>query len=283
MSSSPSLVYLDSWHFSRLADRKIDSDKRWAQFDYLKQLANSGRVKFVYSAFHISEAAPLREDAVSQAVDRAMVLVDLCKRNALVSWEAVLGHEMNQLNARSLIPFEILAKNGDWFPDLGDVFSGFNPFQGGMANRAARRARPRQIRPSGIAHANADRKKLLSTIRDKYPMRGCDADTLLNFILGEATKCEATEAFMSCLRDPSWMMQWFESSYEQMNPIADLIRKPTRSMHANFCEMKDAVDRFIRARDERASFGESAQRPIRETAKLSDLISIDAAKTKFSD
>ena len=73
LHSAP-LVYLDSRDLSTLADRKSDPIQRATQIDALIDLAASEKVKFVYSAIHISEAAPVSENATGLAVDRAKIL-----------------------------------------------------------------------------------------------------------------------------------------------------------------------------------------------------------------
>ena len=278
-------MYLDSRDFSSLADSKVDANQRVAQMNALIRLAASGKAKFVYSAIHISEAAPVRESATDLAVDRAKVLVHLCGTNALVSPDQLIAHEVKQLNDRAHRTFNIMAKNGDWFPALGNVFSEIQPLRLGLTDRKARRARERQTMRNPAAQAHSD-GVILKRIREKYPMREDTAKVFLAFILGKASEGDAMDALLRTLRDPSYMMQWFESSHATLSPIFELVRRPAVEMHGALTELREAVEQFLRSKTEISNslneivseFGIAPPKLLAST----DLISRDWAMSRFT-
>ncbi|GAB3110324.1 hypothetical protein GCM10027288_24310 [Bordetella tumbae] len=70
----------------------------------------------------------------------------------------------------------------------------------------------------------------VSEIIDKYPMREQDALVLRKYLLGQATKSEAEIAFSESLRDPRWMMQWFDLHYDKMSTIQSWVRGDASKM-----------------------------------------------------
>lgn len=57
-------------------------------------------------------------------------------------------------------------------------------------------------------------------------MRENDALTLRNYVFGDATNQEVEEAFLSSLRDPRWMMKWFEKRSNELSPVIEWVRGP---------------------------------------------------------
>ena len=49
------------------------------------------------------------------------------------------------------------------------------------------------------------------------------------------------DALLGTLRDPSYMMQWFESSRATLSPIVELVRRPEVKLHDTLTKLCESV------------------------------------------
>ena len=70
-------------------------------------------------------------------------------------------------------------------------------------------------------------------------MRPEDARVLGRFVVGDATQAQASQAFENSLRDPRWMMLWFEKHHTQLTPFIEWTRSPAKPFIASLLEMAD--------------------------------------------
>jgi hypothetical protein len=103
--------------------------------------------------------------------------------------------------------------------------------------KALKRGKPRTGLQASIV-ANA-RTGSLAEIMEKYPMRQQDARILGRYVVGDATSKEAADAFVESLRDPRWMMRWFEKHHAQLSPFIEWTRAPASSMMNNLGQMAE--------------------------------------------
>jgi len=248
MAHAP-LVYLDSSDFSVLSSETRSSDHEALRRD-LVAMEKTGEVRFVFSGIHLMELAPVQTGfATRAAAARADLLVELCGRRALASFDRLWEMELGSLGRpASRVEISVVNEIGEWYPEWDDALIPPTPWsrlwQGiseetkaqGL-NRAARRkmmpklmrsGRPtRQGRQMLAEHANALEYDHLVRL---YPMREQDARTLAKYFIGQATARDAKDAFLESLRDPRWMIRWFVAHADTLSAFTDWIRKPGRDM-----------------------------------------------------
>jgi hypothetical protein len=123
--------------------------------------------------------------------------------------------------------------------------SNFMPRFDGLP-RDAKRKGERELFKNGKLRSSA-KQRILSKDREsfqalltQFPMRERDADVLLRYMIGDATKEEADNAFYASLRDPKWMAQWFRNQRDQMLPIINWLRAPAEKLHAAIAPLSEA-------------------------------------------
>lgn len=250
----PLKVYLDSSDFSSLSDPRQLARGLDSILQFLRQSINDGRIKCYYSATHICEMAPLQAAYADASQRRADLLVELCGRNAMVSQDVLFDAELSYALDSSAPRPQIIAPEGDWFPDgLEDISpTGMQQFGASLQesigdmnlNRKARRLADRKAFKRGkpraalrnAAVSNA-RYGSLAEMLQIYPMRPQDARVLSRYAVGDATPAEATAALRESLRDPHWMMLWFEKHHAKLTPFIDWVRSPAVEMKKNLDEM----------------------------------------------
>ena len=99
----PTLVYLDSCDYSALSKPQL-TESEAQHLATLKALKLSGKVLFVFSGAHISEMSPLDQQYSTAAVERTSLMVELCGRNTLISFDRLMKAELSRLVARSSQP-----------------------------------------------------------------------------------------------------------------------------------------------------------------------------------
>ncbi|MDM8193819.1 hypothetical protein EVS84_03670 [Pseudomonas koreensis] len=239
----PTLVYLDSCDYSALSKTKL-ADSEAQQLTTLKALKLSGEVLFVFSGAHISEMSPLDRQYSTAAVERINLMVELCGRNTLISFDRLMKAELSRLVTRSPQPVNALDKNGEWFPDMGSLISPLDDLdvagtlQQEMSKHALNR-KMRRVLKAGTTNKDgnfrSDMEKRFgqtdySELTNKVPMRPRDFTVLKNYVLGRATRGEANKAFLESLRDPSYMAQWFIHHHHQLGSIVEWVRRPARQL-----------------------------------------------------
>jgi hypothetical protein len=99
---------------------------------------------------------------------------------------------------------------------------------------------------------------VLSEMLELYPMRPQDMDVLVRYILGQASASEAEAAFLESLRDPRWMMRWFERHHAKLTPISELVRAPARTFVQDMGAVVDRGRKLAQLSTEARGDGPSA-------------------------
>jgi len=215
--------------------------------DGLLKAVNDGCIAVYFSGIHLSEMAPLDAAVAGAAERRATLLSKLCGLNALISLERVFTLELR--SALGLPPAQqsVHSSVGEWYPEGAAEIAPLTnadhrahvaeAIREAGVNRQLRRAAARRALKHGKVRAplmsvlaKGARESDLSELLSLYPMREQDARVIGRFAVGDATAAEATAAFESALRDPSWMMQWFSGHHAKLSPFIDWTRKPAESM-----------------------------------------------------
>lgn len=301
----PVRVYLDSSDYSDLSNPRKQTTETIAIRSRLQQWASSGAVEFWYSAAHITEMAPLDAKYADAAEARAGVLVSLCSTNALISFDRLFLAELRGLESRSGPPSDVYSKTGDWFPEISDVISPVSRLdyakvvQGASQelglNRQSRRHLKTHLLRAGQPRAGSrkafadlrDSATLLEEMLANYPMRPEDAEILRDYFFGKASAQQAETAFLHCLRDPRWMMQWFTLHSDALTPIIEWARGPARSMAVKLAAIGETVnasfERAAQLRDRARELGLDerlfAAHPFTEAQRAQEQFVSSTAKT----
>lgn len=263
MANLPLVVYLDSSDYSALSDPR----RRTAVLDKVRgellELAKSPFVVFAFSGAHLSEISPIEAKYAQAATARADLLVELCGRNAFISVDRLINAELARLADPHTLPAQVLSSNADWFPELDDFISPIewadtareidNAIKERGLNREQRRILKRQLFKSnqpkpvmrGWLADQADCGDWTDILR-LYPMRPEDAKILGRYMLGHATPEQAEMAFLESLRDPRWMMRWFAAHQDELTPITEWLRRPSRDMAQRMREIADTAQQLRR-------------------------------------
>lgn len=262
MSNRPIHVYLDSSDYSRLSNPNAQTESTIEIRNQLLEWSKSGQVKFLFSGILLLEMAPMEAVHTPLASLRADLLVDLCGRNALISFDRLLMLEFTSINIQRPSRESVRSSDADWFPDLGNIISPVNWAEAIQdvdsagkkhnLNRQQRRALKRKVfkknKPSKEAvraMLGDDLSKQLDEFLDLYPMRSSDAEILWKYVLGLTTKVEADRAFKESLRDPKWMMQWFAQHHDQMSPLIEWLRGPSKTLMAETKKMTEQATQIV--------------------------------------
>ncbi len=254
MAKSLITVYLDSSDYSTLSNPRQRTDRIDQLRITLMAMAQSNHVRFVFSGAHLSEMAPLDAKYALAATARADLLVDLCGRNALISFDRLIASEVAYLMMDDAPPVQAVSTDATWFPEFSEIFS---PVQWADVareidqtvrerglNRNQRQALKRQLFKANQPQprmrdwlANQDPTPNLSKILRVFPMRPQDAKVISRYVLGQATPKEAEDSFLESLRDPRWMMRWFATHHDKLTPVIEWLRGPSRDMATRMREM----------------------------------------------
>lgn len=243
----PIQVYLDSSDYSKLSDPSGVSDQLLSIKKRLLSWSKSGEVIFRFSAAHIIEMSPIESKAEHAAEARAEFLSELCGRNALISFDELMLAELNRYAVNDLeLKIDAYSDDGNWFPSTDEgIFSVLGEDRLSLSNlmprldglsRDAKRKAERELFKNGRLREDAKRRILaeagdaIQAILAQFPMRKHDANIFVRYMIGEATKAKADNAFYASLRDPSWMMQWFRNQRDSMMPIIEWLRAPAKKL-----------------------------------------------------
>ena len=241
-TSRPITVYLDSSDYSNMSHPNRSAGMERTR-NRLIELAHLPSVSFVFSGIHISEMAPLEAHYTESASARTDLLVTLCKRNALISFDRLVKAEINHLRYQNPTPVAAVTLDGTWFPDLGQIVTptqcidattevNEQALEMGM-NRKTRRllksktTKHGRFRPEVLESAGGID---LHAIVERYPMRQQDAEVLMQYVLGKVSAERADQAFLESLRDPSWMMRWFHEHHGRLGTVGNWVREPARKL-----------------------------------------------------
>ncbi|EJE52166.1 hypothetical protein PMI14_03144 [Acidovorax sp. CF316] len=241
-------VYLDSQDYSTLSSSRIEPAQEQIR-ERLREWSRSGAVRFVFSAFIVSEAAPTGPHANDFAIARGELLSNLCGENALLEGWLLLQEEARHLSSANDSPLSPLSPTGDFFPEIG--FDDPPSLEQSVLETAPNRAQRRKSFKNGVVRPQfrEQLRKLLSQtyveqVVTKYPMKLEYADTFARFALGETSREEASAALRASIRDPRWLMSWFAANPELAKPIMEMVRKPGREMGLKARELIQYRDSF---------------------------------------
>ena len=240
---SPLLVYLDSSDFSVLSDPRGVSPPLEAVRKQLEKWVDFGWVRCVFSTAHLCEMTPLNETSAAAAVARTDLLVRLCKRHCLISFDRLVRAELSKLQSGAHSRIAALSTAGEWYPDCEGVVPPMNwadlrtQVSAMARDRGYDRERRRRLdrllfkggRPTQVA-----RQLILTNdgplheFMSQYPMRDDCARTLYSYLMGTATREAAEQAYFESVRDPGWMMRWLARGGENTVKFAEILRKPGR-------------------------------------------------------
>ncbi|GFM81439.1 hypothetical protein PSCICN_21310 [Pseudomonas cichorii] len=266
-ASKPIVIYLDSSDYSTLTRPRLEPAQS-QQLATLRALKKRKDVMFVYSGAHIAEMSPLEEQYAGAGVTRTALMVELCGRTTMISYDRLMKAELVRLVERDPTPVCVLDTNGGWFPDMGSLMSPLDELDipGIMQeevgkhqmNRQARKILRKSISKKGGFSHNFE--KTISETLDftellkKVPMRKRDAAVLKRYVLGTATRAQADQAFLESLRDPTFMSQWFIHNHHQLGAVVEWVRKPAQQLLAS-CQhaLDDLNDQMVQlSKSERA-------------------------------
>lgn len=240
----PISVYLDSSDYSVLSDPGRAEREAPGVLEKLKRLRDDGRIEFFYSAAHLTEMAPMQPAYADAALRRGNLLVELCGTNCMVHNEILFRSEVSASLDLSNASSDLFDRTGKWFPDGLEMspiaaVDRLRSIQSTIteiippATRAQRRQVERKFVKGGklrpvisSAFARGAKEGDLTEILATYPMTPNAARVLARYVAGDATAADATAAFQSCLRDPRWMMQWFEKHHDELTPFVAWARGP---------------------------------------------------------
>lgn len=241
-------VYLDSQDYSTLSSFKLEPAQRQMR-DRLCEWSQAGVVRFVFSCYTVSEAAPTGPHANEFAIARGELLSQLCGQNALREASLLVTEEVKRLASESAQPINALSPTGDFFPEL--EFDDLQSLDEIALETITDRARRRKAFKNGVlkpqyrsAIQKTLRENYLQMVSSRYPMKPEYAETFARYSLGEASKAEASAALRASIRDPRWLMRWFASSPDLAEPIVEIVRKPGRDIGAKARALIDLRTRF---------------------------------------
>lgn len=241
-------VYLDSQDYSILSAFRLEPAQRQIR-DRLCEWSRAGVVRFVFSCYIVSEAAPTGSHANEFAIARGELLSQLCGQNALREASLLVTEEVERLASASAQPINALSPTGDFFPEL--EFDDPQSLDEIALETITDRARRRMAFKNGVlkpqyrsAIQRTLRENYVRMVTARYPMKPEYAETFARYSLGEASKAEASAALRASIRDPRWLMRWFASSPELAEPIVEIVRKPGREIGAKARELIDRRTRF---------------------------------------
>lgn len=224
----------------------------------LRAQISAGKIVCYFSGIHLSEMAPVESQHTNLAVKRAEILVELCGRNCMISFDRIIAAELRSACLGATDSPYPYSGDGEWYPEnFSDVLPEVRPsitksLQSSIREMAPNRRFRRQanaltLRSGGLrgkardALIRSSRSASNDEILAKYPMRSEDARVLRRYIVGDTSRDDAQNAFLNSLRDPNWMMQWFSEHHETLNPFIEWARAPSRSMFQAFSRLAESA------------------------------------------
>lgn len=257
----PLSVFLDNSDYSDLSNPRL-VDTYGDTLKLLQRHAASGLVSFYFSGAMLSEVSPLPGSNVSGAMERARVLAQLCGRNALISYDKVLRHELARLIGIPAPIASVYSDAGEWFPDtvptlvdemrvsLADVLEK-NTREVELPaelNREQRRAAKRRMQSSqGKAEFMALARQVAQSattdeLSSRLPIKPEYAKAVADYCVGGGSRDAAVAALKACFVDPTWMMGWFAKHPDDGNHFSEWVREPARKAHVVFEEFRQLAE-----------------------------------------
>lgn len=258
MDTGVKTIYLDSCDYSNLATN--DGSESCEKLKSMLRIGiDSGDILIVFSCVHVAEFAPLEAKHSVHSEGRIDLLVSLCGKNTLISFDSIIRAEIMALCSGSAEGFEFLNFDGEWYPNLDSIISPVDvadilreeyekECRSRKLNRHLRRAFKKHLfkkklpRKSLFSGSEGSGLDSFDDLLEIYPMRKKDAKVISDFVVGKATKESAENAFLECLRDPSWMMRWFEFNSHKMSPFTEWLRRPAADMKIRFASLIEMVE-----------------------------------------
>lgn len=179
----------------------------------------------------------------------------------MVHHETLFSSEVSAALGLSSVVSDRSDRGGKWFPDgiaelsPATAVDHLRSIQNSIAetlpdaSRAQRRQVQRKLAKGGKLRS-AMRDSLvreakegdLREILELYPMRPEAARVLARYVAGDASAADATAAFESCLRDPRWMMQWFEKHHDKLTPFVAWARGPAAQIAGKVLDLARLVE-----------------------------------------
>jgi hypothetical protein len=209
--------------------------------------------------------APVKPAFVVSATARADLLVTLCGRNTLISFDRLMRLEAERLFNATTTSLPVISEDGTWFPEFGRLLDPIRDasalrasIEEAIANQARTQRERRQVRLALFRPDGQPRPLLrqwlgqiettgLTEVLERYPMRPENMSVIWRYVAGRATAAEAEAAFLESLRDPSWMMRWFEEHHEKLSVLHQWVRNPARTfverLQPDIRAMREAINR----------------------------------------
>lgn len=277
-SARPLQVYLDSNDFSCFAEYLAGRGK--PEFglilDELERLIASGMIECRYSYIHIVEAAPVSEQAVRFAVERAHAIERICGHKTLAPYmnlpliEAVgaLADPSSNALPRDRAHMHGRNDNGEWFPsfdvmmieiadwirlmieDVGRAATEHDPKL--VLNRAMRRTLKKKAKPKAVER---DFKKLLpeiwptfeERIRTEFPLSDEGSSAWRRFCTGDVSVDEVSLAIAQDLSNLGEMMHWLApSGGPNLRTLPSWLREGGETLMRGYTEHREQLDELNR-------------------------------------
>jgi len=254
----PLSVYLDSSDFSVLSNAERASAEAPGVLPALQRWIHAGEIECFFSGAHLTEMAPLQATYANAAVSRSAILVALCGRNTMIAHDRLFSMEVRVALGLTTAPVEAMDREGYWFPEGAAELSPVTQLEHELSikktigeiysSRADRRRAQKRVMKGGKPRPEVQAQLLLAArhgalneILETIPMRPDAARVLARYIVGDASGAEATAAFESSLRDPSWMVQWFYKHCEALSPFVSWARGPGRQLAGKMMKLWELV------------------------------------------
>lgn len=292
MISVPLQVYLDSSDYSNLSKVNGLSSEYLAIRDKLLEFSDKRLVSFRYSGLHISEMSPLKWEYSEASILRADMLKRLGGNDALISMDKLILFEIKSL-IEDEVEISVFQNNGDWLPSIdGNLFKKediisfdkVEPYLAGLSREMRRKLKSSKSFKKNFVEElksglEVKAEDTVAEIVAKYPMTPENADIIRKYFIGKATQLDANNAFNQSLRDPSWLMRWFQINFEKMNFIVEWLRAPAEKNNKVLLDAIGAIEN-LRSHDMYAeALSERTSKAGRE--KISDSIFLKTCEEIF--
>lgn len=291
-NARPLQVYLDSNDFSRFGELLAGHGNPEYGFilDELERLIASGSIECRYSYIHIIEAAPISEEAVRFAVERAHAIERICGCKTLAPYmnlpliEAVGAFADPSSNALPRDRTHMHGRNdrGEWFPSFGVMMTEIADWIRSMIedvgraatehdpnlvlNRAMRRTLKKKATPKTVER---DFKKQLPTIwprfeervRKEFPLSDEASSAWRRFCIGEVSVDKVSRAVSKDLSNLEEMMRWLApSGGPNLRTLPSWLREGGETLMRGYTEHREQLDEINRRTE--ALFGKEKVRKL---------------------
>jgi hypothetical protein len=252
----PLRLYLDSSDYSLLSDARRSELDAPGVLQCLRNHVAAGNIECFYSGAHLSEMAPTKPEYSEASEQRASLLVELCGKNVLVAHDRLFDLELRFALGMLKNRADPIRRDGEWFPEGAAELLPLSAHDGdaslpgliGQLGRAERRKASKALLKGGRPRKHVQESLVknarfgsVGEVLSVYPMNPSAARVLNRYVVGDATSKEATEAFQESLRDPRWMMKWFEQHHAELTPFIAWVRGPANELVSKLDAMSKSV------------------------------------------